>query len=325
MSILITGGAGYIGSHVALELLKLNHYIIIVDNMAHSAGSNVKALMDKFPDKVLFYSIDILSEQELNNIFSKHSILGVIHLAGKKSVKESFSQSLDYYHNNVSGTIQLLKIMDNYECYNLIFSSSATVYGIPKKSPISESNPIQPINPYGHSKAMIDQILSDLGKPWKIISLRYFNPVGLDASGILKEETKDMPENLFPYIIKVLKGDLEKLTVFGSDYPTNDGSAIRDYIHITDLALAHIKSWNYLSKINPGECDFFNIGTGRGYSVLEVLQCFQSLGHTVKYSIGPRREGDAAQVYANSQKAKRILGWESNKCLAEMIQHSLLN
>ena len=325
MSILITGGAGYIGSHVALELLKLNQQIIIIDNLSHSTGANVKALQGEYPQKVTFYETDILSEQQLQNVFSNHSILGVIHLAGKKSVKESFSRSLDYYHNNVSGTLQLLKVMNQYKCYNLIFSSSATVYGIPKKSPISESAFIQPINPYGHSKAMIDKILSDLGEPWKIISLRYFNPVGLDMSGILKEETEDTPENLFPYIIKVLKGDLEKLTVFGDDYPTRDGSAIRDYIHITDLAIAHIKSWNYLSKLNSGECDFFNIGTGRGNSVLEILKCFQTLGRPVKYTIGPRREGDAAQVYANPKKAKQILGWESTRCLAEMIKDSLLN
>lgn len=325
MSILITGGAGYIGSHVSLELLRLNHKIIIVDNLSsYSTGYNVDALKNKYSDNVTFYKCDIRDYNNLTKIFTENTINCVIHFAGLKSVKESTLDPFMYYHNNVMGTLVLLEVMKNHQCYNLIFSSSATIYGISEKTPIYENFPIKPINPYGQTKAMIETILNDLPAPWKIINLRYFNPVGLDSSGLLKEESHIYPENLFPYVIKVIKGNLETLTIFGNDYHTRDGTPIRDYIHITDLSLAHISAFNHIDKVLPGESESFNIGTGTGYTVLEIIDCFQKLGNPVNYRIGDRRDGDAAESYACSDKAYEVLGWKATKTLSEMCQDSLL-
>ena len=330
MSILITGGSGYIGSHICLELLRLGNDIIIVDNLSNSSGDSVQSLRNFFNVSIPFYKIDLRDENGLDTIFLENNIKYVIHLAGKKSVKESIEQPIYYYDNNVSSTIQLLKVMKKYNCFKLVFSSSATVYGGSSKSPISEGANIDPINPYGRTKAMIEMMLEDVVEsedPWKIVCLRYFNPVGLDKSKLLKEEASDLPENLFPYIQKVIRGELEFLTIFGADYPTSDGTPVRDYIHITDLAKAHQKALDFIFKL-PEFCiekyHVFNIGTGRGNSVLDIIKCFKAIGVPINYKIGSRRAGDAAKVYANSKKAEKILGWYSEKCLADMCKDTVL-
>jgi len=325
MSILITGGSGYIGSHVSLELLRKGYSIIILDNLSQSTGKNVEALKHLYPS-LIFLKIDLNDFPSVNQAFTDFHIDSVIHLAGKKSVAESLTHPLNYYQNNVQGTLNLLQAMENHNCYYLIFSSSATVYGIPLQVPIVEPSPIQPINPYGRTKAMIEQILEDLSltdKPWKIISLRYFNPVGLDSSKLLREESKSVPENLFPYLLKVLKGELSELIVFGNDYDTKDGTAIRDYIHITDLAIAHIKALEYSKDEMTDKYQVFNIGTGLGFTVLEIIETFEKIGHPIKYKFGPRRIGDAGKSYADANKAYNILGWETDKSLTEMCLDSI--
>jgi len=277
------------------------------------------------------YEIDLTQDtqiEELEKIFKKYAIKAVIHLAGKKSVKESVEQPLLYYDNNLVSTIKLLRVMDKYKCYNLIFSSSATVYGMAETVPIKEDAHISPINAYGQTKAMIEQMLIDISKTksmWKIISLRYFNPVGLDAYGHLIEECGSEPENLFPYIMKVLKGTLPKLTIFGNDYNTSDGTPVRDYIHITDLAQAHLKAIDYIFNATETKVyEVFNIGTGIGYSVLYILNIFEQLGYKVNYVIGSRRSGDAERVYADVTKAELILHWKAKKTLVDMCRDSLL-
>jgi len=332
MTILVTGGSGYIGSHICLELLRLGKKFVVIDNLSTSSGDNITSLAVHFKCSIPFYRIDLRDEAKLEEVFKEHEISVVIHLAGKKSVRESVENSLLYYDNNLVATIQLLKTMQKFHCYNLIFSSSATVYGMASKVPILENEPMAPINPYGQTKAMIEQMLMDLARqqqeniPWKIVSLRYFNPVGLDFTGLLREECNEHPENLFPYILKVLTGKLESLTVFGNDYNTPDGTPIRDYIHITDLSKAHIKAIDYLHQsMKDNVYEVFNIGTGKGFSVLNILNIFKQLGYEVKYVIGERRKGDAARVFADSKKAKTLLKWEVEKCLAEMCKDSLVS
>jgi UDP-glucose 4-epimerase len=336
MSILITGGAGYIGSHIALELSRINKSIIILDNLSQSTGTNVEALRCKYSG-IIFLNIDLRDYCNVDKMFNDFHIDSVIHLAGKKYVSESINNPLDYYQNNVEGTLNLLRVMEKHNCYNLIFSSSATVYGIPSEIAMNELSPIKPINPYGHSKAMVEQILQDLSmtpNPWKIISLRYFNPVGLDSSRLLRDESESLPENLFPYLLKVIKGELSELTVFGNDYDTYDGTAIRDYIHISDLAKAHIKSLEYSINEMNEKYQVFNIGTGVGFTVLDIIHTFEKIIedlrwkgnysiNPLKYKFVPRRKGDVGKSYANANKAYEILGWETEKTLMEMCLDSI--
>lgn len=342
MSVLLTGGAGYIGSHITLELLRKGEQIIIIDNLSNSTMRNIDILSVQYPGCITMYNVDLTDYRRLAQIFedtiqSNQSIKCVIHLAGLKSVKESVVDPLKYYHNNVTGTINLLRAMNHYKCGNLIFSSSATVYGLADQVPIEEDAKICPINAYGRTKVMIEDIIGDIVASNsglnKVISLRYFNPVGRDK--LLREEAvKDLPENLFPYLLKVINGELNELTVFGNDYPTSDGTPVRDYIHVVDLAQAHIAALNHITAESEstsssqfpsesGTHQVINIGTGTGYTVLDIIRTFDELGHPIKYKFGPRREGDAAISYASTTKAKEILGWSSKKTLLEMCRDSI--
>lgn len=337
MSVLLTGGAGYIGSHITLELLRKGEQIIIIDNLSNSTMRNIDILSVQYPGCITMYNVDLTDYRRLAQIFedtiqSNQSIKCVIHLAGLKSVKESVVDPLKYYHNNVTGTINLLRAMKQYKCSNLIFSSSATVYGLADQVPIEEDAKICPINAYGRTKVMIEDIIGDMVKSdaglKNVISLRYFNPVGRDE--LLREEAvKDLPENLFPYLLKVIKGELNELTVFGNDYPTSDGTPVRDYIHVVDLAQAHIAALNHITKSTSPSTStsvthqIINIGTGQGYTVLDIIRTFDELGYPIKYKLGPRREGDAAISYASTTRAKEILGWTSKKTLLEMCKDSV--
>lgn len=329
--ILLTGGAGFIGSQICLELLRENkksdisYQPIIVDNLSNSSLDSIKKIEDHFDIKIPFYQINLCDLDQLRRLFVDEEIDSVIHLAGLKSVKKSIENPREYYHNNVKGTKNLVKCMQEFEVKDLIFSSSACVYGEPKveEIPLTEKSKLHPINPYGQSKLIVEGHLNRISNEWKtanFISLRYFNPIGADSELMIGEKPNGVPENLLPYIIKVIKGEIPELSVFGGDYPTADGTAIRDYIHIVDLAQAHIKALEYLRSRESREYDYFNVGTGQGYSVLDVIKSFDTLGVKVNYKVVDRREGDAAMVYADVTKAKEILGWKASKNLQDMIQ-----
>jgi UDP-glucose 4-epimerase len=320
MAILVTGGAGYIGSHTCVELLNTGYEVVIVDNFANSKPASLKRLKEISGKDFVFYEIDLLDREGLAKVFSDNQIEAVIHFAGLKAVGESVSKPLQYYHNNITGTLILCEIMQEYGVKILVFSSSATVYGMPEKMPISEEFPLSTTNPYGSTKLMIEQILKDLyvaDDSWSIALLRYFNPIGAHKSGLIGEDPSGIPNNLMPYITQVAVGKLEKLQVFGNDYPTVDGTGVRDYIHVVDLANGHLKA---LEKVLEDQgVEAYNLGTGTGYSVLQLISAFEKAsGKKVPYEIVDRRTGDIAECYANPSKAKKQLGWEAQRGVEEM-------
>lgn len=324
MSILVTGGMGYIGSHTIIEILNKGEEVIIVDNLCNSkldVLDKIKEITGQLPK---FYEVDLLNQQELEKVFKNNHVDAVIHFAGLKAVGESVQKPLEYYHNNITGTLILCEVMKKYGCKQLVFSSSATVYGMNNPSPVVEGMPLSTTNPYGNTKLMIENILSDLiysDDEWNIILLRYFNPIGAHESGLIGENPRGIPNNLLPYIMKVAKGKLECLSVYGNDYDTPDGTGVRDYIHVVDLAKGHLCALEYMRK-NKG-IEAINLGTGKGYSVLEVVRAFEEVTcKKVNYSIAPRRKGDIGVCYANVHKAEKLLNWRAEKGLREMCEDS---
>lgn len=324
MKILVTGGAGYIGSHTCVELLNAGYEIVVLDNLCNAnekALDVVKQLTGKdFP----FYQADLLDYDATNRVFEENKIDSVIHFAGLKAVGESTQIPLRYYHNNITGTLNLVDIMEKHGVYNIVFSSSATVYGMPETVPILEDFPLSTTNPYGSTKLMIETILQDVYKAndkWSVTLLRYFNPIGAHASGDLGEDPKGIPNNLLPYVAQVAVGRLEYVHVFGNDYPTKDGTGVRDYIHVVDLALGHLKAIE--KKSGTAGVHIYNLGTGNGYSVLDIIHAFEkACGKTLDYRIEARRPGDIAQCYADPSKAKRELDWQAQRGIEEMCADS---
>lgn len=324
MAILVTGGAGYIGSHTCVELLSAGYEIIVLDNYSNSKPESLERVKEITGKDFTFYEVDLLNRSGLEEVFSNHSIDAVIHFAGLKAVGESVSIPLYYYHNNITGTLILCDVMKQYGVKNLVFSSSATVYGMPDRVPISEDFPLSATNPYGRTKLMIEEILRDLfvaDNSWSIALLRYFNPIGAHESGRIGEDPSGIPNNLMPYITQVAVGKLKELQVFGNDYPTVDGSGVRDYIHVVDLALGHLKA---LERVLSAQgVDAFNLGTGTGYSVLEIVAAFEkAAGVNIPYKIVERRPGDVAVCYADPSKAKNELGWTAEKGIEDMCKDS---
>jgi len=318
--ILVTGGAGYIGSHTCLELLEAGYEVVVVDNLSNSKKEvlhRVEALTGK---SIAFYELDLRDTERLSAVFRENKIEAVIHFAGLKAVGESVSMPLRYYGNNISGTLALCQVMDEHQVKNVVFSSSATVYGDPSSVPITEGFPLSATNPYGASKLFVEQILQDLhvaDNAWNVALLRYFNPVGAHVSGRLGEDPNGIPNNLMPYVAQVAVGRLAELSVFGGDYPTPDGTGVRDYIHVVDLAKGHLKAIERLMA-DPGVV-VYNLGTGKGYSVLDMVTAFEKAsGHKVPYRIVDRRPGDIAVCYADPAKAKRELGWQAERGIDEM-------
>ena len=323
--ILVTGGAGYIGSHTVVELLDNGYDVVVVDNLSNSSKESLNRVEQITGKTVKFYENDIADMDAMDKIFEENDIDAVIHFAGLKAVGESVEKPLEYYKNNISGTLNMCEVMRKHNVKNIIFSSSATVYGDPETVPITEECPKGTCtNPYGWTKSMLEQILMDFNvadPEWNVILLRYFNPIGAHKSGMIGEDPNGIPNNLMPYITKVATGQLEKLNVWGNDYPTPDGTGVRDYIHVVDLANGHVKA---LEKIveNPG-VKIYNLGTGKGYSVLEVVENFkEASGVDVPYVIGPRRPGDIAECYADASLAKKVLGWEAEFGIKEMCADS---
>ena len=325
MTILVTGGAGYIGSHTCIELINAGYDVVVVDNLYNSCEEALKRVEKIVNKPVKFYEADIRDAEAMKNIFAKEKIDAVIHFAGLKAVGESVRKPLEYYDNNINGTLVLCKAMREAGVKNIIFSSSATVYGDPAFVPITEECPKgQCTNPYGWTKSMLEQILTDLhtaDPEWNVVLLRYFNPVGAHKSGTIGENPKGIPNNLMPYITQVAVGKLEKLGVFGDDYDTPDGTGVRDYIHVVDLAIGHVKA---LKKIEEkAGVSLYNLGTGNGYSVLDMVKAFsKACGKELPYEIKERRAGDIATCYADCSKAKRELGWEAQRGLDEMCEDS---
>ncbi len=320
MNILVTGGAGYIGSHTCLELLNAGHQVIVVDNLSNSKETSLIRVQELTGKKLVFHQVDLLDKPTLEKVFAAQPIDAVIHFAGLKAVGESVEIPLSYYHNNITGTINLCEVMKNHQVTTLVFSSSATVYGDPQTVPIKEDFPLGPTNPYGRSKLMIEEILRDLyqaEQQWSIALLRYFNPVGAHESGRIGEDPNGIPNNLLPFISQVAVGKLEKLAVFGNDYPTPDGTGVRDYIHVVDLASGHLQALEKLSS-GPGILTY-NLGTGQGYSVLEMIRAFEkSSGQKVPYEIGGRRAGDIATCYADPSLARKELDWTASRGIETM-------
>lgn len=325
MAILVTGGTGYIGSHTTVELLGKDEQVIIVDNLCNSklcVLDRVEKITGKRP---IFVKCDLLDREALDRVFDEHpEIDSVIHFAGLKAVGESCALPLLYYHNNLTGTFNLLNSMISHKVWRIVFSSSATVYGLPKSVPIREDFPLSTTNPYGETKLMIERILKDTAAAnpeMSVCVLRYFNPIGAHESGLIGEDPKGIPNNLLPYIAKVAAGKLACLSVFGDDYNTPDGTGVRDYIHVVDLALAHLKALDYTKKYNG--IDYINVGTGNGYSVLEMVRAFGDVwGSPVNYKIAPRRPGDIAECYADPTKAYEVLGWRAERDLVRMCEDS---
>jgi UDP-glucose 4-epimerase len=322
MKILVTGGAGYIGSHTTLHLLKTGHDVVIIDNFSNSSPTvidRIKKLAHITPTLV---EGDILDLPFLNNLFSDHEFDAVIHFAGVKAVGESVADPLLYYQTNVTGSLNLLSAMKSYNVKRFIFSSSATVYGSPTSLPISETAVKAPTNPYGNSKYIVEQALEDLfksDKDWRIVSLRYFNPVGADESGLIGEHPRGVPNNLMPFISQVACGTRDKLLVFGNDYPTHDGTGVRDYIHVSDLAEGHVAALNFISNSNNGIFCPANLGAGKGYSVLDLIEAFEKVSNKkILYSVAERRPGDIATSFADPRKANNLFEWYAKKGILEM-------
>ncbi|MEH7225026.1 UDP-glucose 4-epimerase GalE [Bacillus sp. JJ1566] len=324
MAVLITGGAGYIGSHTCVELLHAGYEIVVVDNLSNSKVDSLTRVKEITGKDFPFYQIDLLDKDGLESVFSDHKIDAVIHFAGLKAVGESVEIPLHYYHNNLSGTLVLCEVMKAFGVKRMVFSSSATVYGMPDRVPISEDFPLSATNPYGRTKLMIEEILRDLyvsDQEWSVSLLRYFNPIGAHHSGRIGEDPNGLPNNLMPYITQVAIGKLEELRVFGNDYPTVDGTGVRDYIHVVDLAKGHVKALEKIMSTTGVEA--YNLGTGSGYSVLEIVAAFQkAAGKTIPYKIVERRPGDIAVCYADPTKAREELGWVAEKGIEEMCQDS---
>lgn len=325
MSILVAGGAGYIGSHTCVELLNAGYDVVVVDNLYNSSEEALRRVEKITGKKVTFYKADLLDKDAIDHVFDVECIQSVINFAGLKAVGESVRKPLEYYHNNITGTLNLCDVMRGHGVKNIIFSSSATVYGDPAFVPITEECPKGKItNPYGQTKGMLEQILTDLNvadPEWNVVLLRYFNPIGAHESGLIGEDPKGIPNNLVPYIAQVAVGKLKCLGVFGNDYPTHDGTGVRDYIHVVDLAKGHVKA---LKKLAPGSgVSIYNLGTGNGYSVLDVLHAYEkACGKTLPYEIKPRRAGDIATCYCDASKAREELGWVAEKGIEDMCADS---
>ena len=325
MAILVTGGAGYIGSHTVIELQNAGYDVVVMDNLSNSSEVALERVQEITGKPLTFYKADILDREATEEIFSKEKIEAVIHFAGLKAVGESVQKPWEYYNNNITGTLILLDVMRKHNVKNIIFSSSATVYGEPEKVPVTEETPKGSCtNPYGWTKSMLEQILTDIQKAdpsWNVILLRYFNPIGAHKSGKIGENPNGIPNNLMPYITQVAVGKLPKLGVFGNDYPTPDGTRIRDYIHVLDLATGHVKALERLKK-NAG-LDIYNLGTGIGYSVLDVIHNFEAAtGITIPFEFKPRRAGDIPVNYSNADKAWKELGWKAQYGIKEMCEDS---
>ena len=318
--ILVTGGTGYIGSHAVVELLEAGEEVVIVDNFSNSSPDVLDRLKEITGKKFDFYEVDLLDEEKLEQVFKENNIESVMHFAGLKAVGESVAKPIEYYHNNITGTLILLKLMKKYNCKRIVFSSSATVYGNPAELPITEDFPLSTTNPYGSTKLMIEQILQDVNvsdEKFSVAILRYFNPIGAHKSGLIGERPNGIPNNVMPYIVGVAKGKYPELTVFGNDYPTPDGTGVRDYIHVVDLAKGHLKALDRIRK--EAGVKIYNLGTGNGYSVLELVQNFEKMNNIkVNNKIGPRRPGDIPACYANASKAEKELGWKAEKKIEEM-------
>ena len=318
-TILVTGGCGYIGSHTTLELLNKGYDVVVVDNFSNSSYEALRRVQEITGKEVVFYEADIRDSEKMESIFKTHSFDAVIHFAAFKAVGESCKLPLKYYDNNISGTVNLLKIMEKYNVKKIIFSSSATVYGEPERLPLDENCRLSTTNPYGATKLMMEMIMQDLYKAdneWNIILLRYFNPVGAHESGRIGEDPKGLPNNLMPYVAQVASGKLPHINVFGNDYDTPDGTGVRDYIHVVDLAHGHIAA---IENCNDAGVHIYNLGTGRGYSVLEMIKAFEkACGKTLPYKICERRSGDIATCYAAPDKAKKELKWEAKFGIEEM-------
>jgi UDP-glucose 4-epimerase len=325
-TILVTGGAGYIGSHTCVELLNAGYDVVVVDNLCNSCRESLNRVEEITGKKLTFYEVDLLDEPTLDSVFQNEKIDAVIHFAGLKAVGESVYKPLEYYHNNITGTLILCDVMRRHGCKSIVFSSSATVYGNPAFVPITEECPKGEItNPYGRTKGMLEQILTDLhtaDPEWKVMLLRYFNPIGAHKSGRIGENPKGIPNNLLPYITQVAVGKLVCLGVFGNDYDTPDGTCVRDYIHVVDLADGHVKALDKLSK-EQGGVWIYNLGTGVGYSVLDVINAFEEANNLkINYVFKERRAGDVPQCYADSSKAERELGWKAKYGIREMCEDS---
>ena len=326
-TILVTGGAGFIGSHTCVELLDQGYNVVVVDDLSNSSEEAIRRIgeITGKPEKLTFYQVDILDREALDKVFAAHDIDAIIHFAGFKAVGESTQKPLEYYWNNVTGSLVLFDVARNHDVKNIIFSSSATVYGDPEMIPITEDCPKhEATNPYGETKSMLERILTDLHRAdpeWNVVLLRYFNPIGAHESGRIGEDPKGIPNNLLPYVAQVAIGKLECIGVFGDDYDTPDGTGVRDYIHVVDLARGHVKAIQKLAD-NEG-VSIYNLGTGKGYSVLDVIHAFEkACGHPLKYEIKPRRDGDIATCYSKCDKAKEELGWEAEYGIEEMCADS---
>ena len=323
MTILVTGGAGFIGSHTCVELLNAGYEVVVVDNLYNASEKALERVEQITGKSLKFYKVDLLDAPALTKVFDEEKIDAVIHFAGLKAVGESVAKPLEYYHNNITGTLILCDVMRKHGVKNIIFSSSATVYGDPAFIPITEECPKGKItNPYGQTKGMLEQILTDLhvaDQEWNVILLRYFNPIGAHKSGLIGENPKGIPNNLLPYVAQVAVGKLKCLGVFGNDYDTPDGTGVRDYIHVVDLAIGHVKA---IDKLKDKEgVSIYNLGTGVGYSVLQVVAAFEkACGKKIPYEIKPRRAGDIATCYSDASKAKRELGWVAERGLDEMCE-----
>lgn len=325
MAILVTGGAGYIGSHTCVELLKEGYEVIVVDNLSNASEESLKRVEEITGKTITFYEVDILDREKLDRVFGAHQIDAVIHFAGYKAVGESVSKPWSYYYNNITGTLILCDVMRSHGTKKLVFSSSATVYGNPASVPIREDFPLSATNPYGRTKLMIEDILRDMSfadPEWNIVLLRYFNPIGAHESGRIGENPKGIPNNLMPYITQVAIGKLPFLNVFGNDYDTPDGTGVRDYIHVTDLAVGHVKAIEKMNR-EQGGIFTYNLGTGTGYSVLDIVRAFgEAAGMDIPYQIKPRRPGDVPACYADPSKAQEELGWTARRGLKEMCEDS---
>lgn len=324
MAILVTGGAGYIGSHTCVELLNAGKEVVIVDNLSNSCEESIKRVEKITGKQITFYKADLLDREALVHIFDTENIEAVIHFAGLKAVGESVQKPLEYYYNNITGTLILCDVMREHGVKKIVFSSSATVYGSPKTVPIKEDFPLSVTNPYGRTKLMLEEIFRDFyvaDPEWNIILLRYFNPIGAHKSGTIGENPKGIPNNLTPYITQVAVGKLKEVGVFGNDYDTPDGTGVRDYIHVVDLAIGHVKA---LAKLNEEpKVRTYNLGTGQGYSVLEIIKAFsKACNMEIPYAIKPRRAGDIATCYADASLAKKELGWQAERQLDEMCEDS---
>jgi UDP-glucose 4-epimerase len=329
MAILVTGGAGFIGSHTCLVLLAAGWQVVVIDNLSNSSRESLRRVEQITGKSLTFAELDLLDQTGLANLFAQYNIEAVIHFSGLKSVGESVSKPLLYYQNNVQGSLNLFHAMKEAGVRDLIFSSSATVYGDPETVPINEGARLAPTNPYGQTKLMIENILQDLhressadGKNWRIALLRYFNPVGAHESGQIGEDPNDIPNNLLPYIARVAVGTLKELSIFGNDYPTADGTGVRDYIHVMDLAKGHRAALRWLQRqeVQP-MCGVFNLGTGKGYSVLDVVKAFEEQsGKSIPYKMVARRPGDIATCFADASKAEKVLGWKTRHTLQDMMR-----